>query len=73
MKKMYIVCLVLFSALLSVSSAEATLYTRNLTLGSRGDDVSSLQTFLIAKGFDVHQLVLEKFQKDISELKHVPQ
>lgn len=51
MKKITVAALGIAFAFSAVAASAATTYTRDLTIGSTGADVVSLQTTLVAKGF----------------------
>lgn len=51
MKKTIVAVLGVAFALSAVAASAATSYTRDLTIGSTGADVASLQTTLVSKGF----------------------
>ncbi|MEA2715424.1 MAG: hypothetical protein QOG91_452, partial [Candidatus Parcubacteria bacterium] len=53
MKKVLIASGVAFLAFAMIAAAQGVAFTRNLTVGATGADVSALQAWLIGKGFHI--------------------
>jgi len=53
MKKSLIFAAIAFAAFTAVVSAQSYTFSNNLTVGSSGDDVSNLQSWLMSNGYDI--------------------